>query len=95
MASRDKKQTGLGADAFFQSPPAEKRQPSTASHAKKPVGYLQDERPERRSFNLKPSTLRLLDEIQIKSMREGKKSTLSAIIEQGITLVAKKKGVGE
>ena len=92
MAKQENKQTGLGADAFFQSAPTTTR---PTAQSKPPSNPNPEERSERRSFNLKPSTLRILDEIQIKTIREGKKSTLSAIIEQGIALAAKEKGAGE
>lgn len=95
MPSKNTKQTGMGADAFFQLPAQtanEKPQNTTEKTSTIQVG---EEKPERRSFNLKPSALKLLDEIQIKTMREGKKSTLSSIVEQGIALVAEKMGVNE
>lgn len=100
MTSKTTKSTGLGADAFFQAPATVTPKP-VAPIVKKPSAStssapsLVDDKTERRSFNLKLSTLRLLDEVQIKTMREGKKSTLSAIVERGIEHVAKEMGVNE
>ena len=92
--AKGKKDTGMGTDAFFQTPTAASQ---PASKQVEPAGSSTQEgdKPERRSFNLKPSTLRLLDEIQIKTIRDGDKWTLSAIVEQGIALVAKKMGIDE
>jgi hypothetical protein len=81
----------MGRDAFFGN--------ASAVVTKQAAPAIQDvqeeERAERRSFNLKPSTLRLLDEIQIKTIREGDKWTLSAIVERGIAMVAKDMRIGE
>ena len=93
MPKQSKKQTGMGADAFFQSPPASEA--ASPPHQQPVPDSEIDDKPERRSFNLKPSTLRLLDEIQIKTIRDGDKWTLSAIVEQGIALVAEEMGVKE
>jgi hypothetical protein len=82
----------MGTDAFFQTATT---QPSNKRAEPTNLVSSQAEKPERRSFNLKPSTLRLLDEIQIKTIRDGDKWTLSAIVEQGIALVAEKMGVDE
>lgn len=106
MPKQNKKETGMGTDAFFRSPPAsgavsaQQPQPATETAATKnpqtvSETMLPSEKPERRSFNLKPTTLRLLDEIQIKTMRDGDKWTLSAIVERGILLAAKDMGVSE
>lgn len=95
-----KAKTGLGADAFFQTeiPPAHSEpipQQIEQEIAEQRIEGKGTLRPERRSFNLRPAILTLLDEIQIKSIREGHKSTLSAIVERGIELVAAEKGVSE
>jgi hypothetical protein len=83
----------MGRDAFFGT--ASVTLPAVGT--KQPGSSIQDvqeeERAERRSFNLKPSTLRLLDEIQIKTIREGDKWTLSAIVERGIAMVAKEMNI--
>lgn len=86
-----KKQTGMGANAFFKTETKpEAPIPTEINAAPEPV-----DKAERRSFNLKQSTLRLLDEVQIKTMRDGQKWTLSAIVEHGIALVAQEMGVEE
>ncbi len=91
--AKSKTSTGMGSDAFFQNAPAAV---VTGKQAMSTVQEVQAEaRAERRSFNLKPSTLRLLDEIQIKTIRDGDKWTLSAIVELGIERVAKEMGVHE
>ncbi len=100
MTSKSNKSTGLGADAFFQTPAVVKSKPGTATLTDSSTSTVRasasvDDKTERRSFNLKVSTLRLLDEVQIKTMRDGNKSTLSAIVERGIELVAKEMGVSE
>lgn len=95
------KNTGMGASAFFQSPSphtaaSEEPDVTPISQEIAPATDIQDtEKAERRSFNLKPSTLRLLDEIQIKTIRDGQKWTLSAIVERGIALVAEEMDVDE
>ena len=81
----------MGANAFFKTEPKPEAPIQAEVHlAPEPV-----DKAERRSFNLKQSTLRLLDEVQIKTMRDGDKWTLSAIVEHGIALVAKEMGVEE
>ena len=104
--ARKKKESGLGADAFFASPaPASEEIQGTlpedtaakvkvkAKSASKPVS---DGEPyKRHSFNLKVSTIQLLDNIQIKTMQDRNKMTLSAIVERGIELAAKEMGVSE
>ncbi len=88
-----KKRTGMGTDAFF-SPQRDAPQRPTAIAEPAQLTEPQTIK-ERRSFNLSTDALRLLDEIQIMSMREGKKMSLSAIVERGISLVASEKGVNE
>lgn len=92
--AKSKKDTGMGTDAFFQNPtpPIQSVSKRSEPGAQDAIG---DKKSERRSFNLKPSTLRLLDEIQIKTIRAGDKWTLSAIVEHGIALVAAKMEVDE
>lgn len=87
-----KVKTGMGADAFFQTEVRPTRQATKSEQTT--VGEA-TEKSERRSFNLRPSILRLLDEIQIKTMRDGDKWTLSAIVERGIELVAAEMRVNE
>jgi hypothetical protein len=84
--------TGMGADVFFQTEVRPIRQ-NVKHEPSRLEGALS--KAERRSFNLKPSILSLLDEIQIKTMRNGDKWTLSAIVERGIELVAAEKGIQE
>lgn len=83
--AKQKETGGLGSNAFFQEKSASKSQ----------TVEVEDEKPERYAFNLKPSVRRLLEEVQIKTMREGDKWTLSAIVERGIELVAKEMDVSE
>lgn len=100
MTSKPTKSTGLGADAFFAVPTSSK--PKKASPDLSGGRTGQDSQPvpvpeasERRSFSLRLSILRQLDEIQIKTIREGKKQTLSSIVERGIELVAKEMGISD
>lgn len=96
MAHKPSKTTGLGADAFFSIPTSTKpKKPSTdgTEHYRPPAP--EPEESERRSFSLRLSVLRQLDEVQIKTIREGKKQTLSSIVERGIELVAKEMGVSD
>ena len=102
MAS-SKKNTGMGTDAFFGPPTTNQlselhtdqatQTPQKAAQEDPPLSIL--DKPERRSFNIRPSVLRLLEEIQIKTIRDGNKQTLSAIVEQGIRLAASEAGVSE
>lgn len=102
MAS-SKKNTGMGADAFFGTPTTNQptsqqveqaaQIPQKTAQEEPPLPVL--DKPERRSFNIRPSILRMLEEIQIKTIRDGNKQTLSAIVERGILLVASEKGVSE
>ena len=100
MANKNMKSTGLGADAFFAIPTSSKTK-TAQGVAPEPRAELEsrltpaDEKAERRSFNLRLSILRQLDEVQIKTMREANKWTLSAIVERGIELVAQEMGVSE
>lgn len=102
MAS-SKKNTGMGADAFFGTPTTNQLAPQqVAQTAQIPQKAAQEEpplpvldKPERRSFNIRPSVLRLLEEIQIKTIRDGNKHTLSAIVERGILLAASEAGISE
>jgi hypothetical protein len=82
----------MGADVFFQIDVRPVRQ--NTIHGQTHLESLPP-KAERRSFNLKPAILALLDEVQIKSMRDGDKQTLSAIVERGIELVATEKGIKE
>lgn len=106
MAS-SKKNTGMGTDAFFsapttQQPPvklANQSAQATTQVVKEETPALvsdnSDDKAQRRSFNLSTSVLRLLEEIQIKTIRDGNKQTLSAIVERGIRLAADEMGVSE
>ena len=102
MAS-SKKNTGMGADAFFGTPTTNQPAPQQVGQtAQIPQKAAQEEpplpvldKPERRSFNIRPSILRLLEEVQIKTIRDGNKQTLSAIVERGILLAASEAGVTE
>jgi hypothetical protein len=93
IVAKGKTSTGMGRDAFFGTASVAPPAVDTAQ----PAAALQDgqkeEPAERRSFNLKPATLRLLDEIQIKTIRQGDKWTLSAIVERGIAMVAKEMNI--
>ena len=89
-----KAKTGMGADAFFQTEVRPTRQTQNSEQVLITKAEVA-EKSERRSFNLRPSILKLLDEIQIKTMREDNKWTLSSIIEHGIELVAAEMGVSE
>ncbi|MEZ4713149.1 MAG: hypothetical protein R3A44_38525 [Caldilineaceae bacterium] len=100
MAHKPTKSTGLGADAFFAVPTSSS--PKKASAATPTDHTRQHRQPapvpeasERRSFNLRLSILRQLDEIQIKTIREGKKQTLSSIVERGIELVAREMDISD
>lgn len=100
MANKNIKSTGLGADAFFAIPTSTRAKtsqnvaPDQRTELERRLAPA-DEKAERRSFNLRLSILRQLDEVQIKTMRDGNKWTLSAIVERGIELVAQEMGVSE
>ena len=98
MAHKQTKSTGLGADAFFTAPASSTSitgasDSSTLRSVPEPSQASVAEKSERRSFNLRLSVLRQLEEIQIKTIREGKKQTLSSIVERGIEQVAKDMGI--
>jgi len=100
VTSKPTKSTGLGADAFFAVPTSSKPKANSSIAQKQPVAPSQEaapnhEKSERRSFNLRLSILRQLDEIQIKTMREGNKQTLSSIVERGIELVTREMGISD
>lgn len=100
MTPKTTKSTGLGADAFFAVPTSSRSRNKPSAPSMEPPSLLMapneaNEKSERRSFNLRLSILRQLDEIQIKTMREGNKQTLSSIVERGIELVAKEMGVSD
>lgn len=96
MAHKPSKTTGLGADAFFSVPTSAKlKKTSTDRTEQFRPPAPEPEESERRSFSLRSSIMRQLDEIQIKTIREGKKQTLSSIVERGIELLAKEMGVSD
>ena len=79
----DNKSTGMGSDAFFRDPP---KQTAELAPAAAPVS--EKKKRERRSFNLSPDMIRLLDNTQHVTAQRGEKMTLSAIVELGIKLAA-------
>ena len=97
-----KRQTGLGANAFFQNINADatgktdktKPAPSAAPPAKAPASPAKSKAPKiRTTVTLYPTTMAQLEELKINARRQGKKATFSDILSEAIGDLAAKKGI--
>lgn len=94
-----KRQTGLGANAFFQNIGADKTDkvepaPPAAPPAKASGSPAKNKPPKiRTTVTLYPETMAQLDALKINARRQGQKATFSDILSEAIGDLAAKKGI--
>src|SRR4051812_12132016 len=91
-----KKKTGLGVDAFFQNTSPEEEvaeQAPPKPEPKKEAARPPKQEKIRTTITLYANDLALIEELKVAARRRGNRTTVSDILSEAITHLAKEKGI--